>query len=184
METVTGDNLTVSSDTLAKETGIKQTETKGASTPHTSRTTSIAGSIDLPATHKCAIVVDQEMPIGFIANTASVLSLSIGKQHPEIIGQDIVDNNGDPHQGITILPVPILKGTAALLHKLREQMRPYEQELTVVDLITATRTTQTYAQYSENMLTTPVEQLSYCGIALYGTKKLVNKFTGNLGLLR
>ncbi|KLN59614.1 hypothetical protein WH96_17155 [Kiloniella spongiae] len=124
------------------------------------------------------------MPIGFIANTASVLSLSIGKQHPEIIGQDMVDSNGSPHQGITVLPIPILKGTAPLLHEIREKLRPHEPELTVVDLITATRTTQTYAQYSNKMLTTPVDQLNYCGIALYGTKKLINKFTGNLGLLR
>ena len=141
-------------------------------------------SSDLPTTHKCVIIVDHTMAIGFIANTASVLSLSIGKQHPEIIGKDINDSDGHSHHGITILPVPVLKGTAPLLHHLREQVRPYEHQVTIVDLIDATRTTQTYMEYSKQMLSTPTEQLIFCGMALYGPKKLVNKFTGNLGLLR
>ena len=139
---------------------------------------------ELTSTHKCVIVIDQEMPLGYIANTAAVLSLSIGKQHPEIIGQDIRDHVGDRHQGITILPVPILKGTADSLQILREKLKGYEDQMTVVDLITATRSTQNYAEYATEMLSTPVDQLGYSGIALYGPKKLVNKFTGNLGLLR
>jgi hypothetical protein len=174
MDSITDNIVTDADGILTKESGELQT----------SKPSTFNRPIDLPATHKCVVIVDQEMPVGFITNTAAVLSLSIGKQHPEIIGQDMVDYNGNPHQGITVLPVPILKGTAPLLHEIREKLRPYEHELTVVDLITATRTTQNYAQYSEKMLATPIEQLSYCGIALYGTKKLVNKFTGNLGLLR
>ena len=174
---------------MDNRTGIDAMSNHGLSTNKTDEiNTAIIHASDtspnLPATHKCVIVVDQAMPIGFIANTASVLSLSIGKQHPELIGQNIKDNDGNLRQGITTLPVPVLKGTAPLLHELREKVRPYEPDLTVIDLITATRTTRTYAQYSEQMLTTPVEHLHYCGIALYGTQKLVNKFTGNLGLLK
>ncbi len=139
---------------------------------------------EITDTDKCVIVIDQDMPLGFIANTAAVLSLSIGKRHPEMIGQDIPDHAGDFHQGITILPVPILKGTADSLAKLREVLKPHEPELTVIDLISATRTTQNYSEYATEMKETPLDLQIYSGIALYGRKKLVNKFTGNLGLLR
>lgn len=139
---------------------------------------------EITSTDKCVIVIDKELPLGFIANTAAVLSLSIGKRHPEMIGNDIPDHAGDLHQGITVLPVPILKGTVASLQTLREALKPHEPELTVIDLISATRTTQNYTEYSHEMKTTSLDKLVYVGIALYGSKKLVNKFTGNLGLLR
>ena len=139
---------------------------------------------EITSTDKCVIVIDQALPLGLIANTAAVLSLSIGTHHPEMIGADIHDHTGDIHKGITVLPVPILKGTVGSLQTLREAVKPYEPELTVVDLISATQTTQNYAEYSREMKSIPQDQLIYSGIALYGKKKLVNKFTGNLGLLR
>ncbi|MEH6631003.1 MAG: DUF2000 domain-containing protein [Halopseudomonas aestusnigri] len=139
---------------------------------------------EITPTDKCVIIIDQELPLGFIANTAAILSLSIGKRHPEMIGNDIPDHAGDIHQGITVLPIPILKGTAASLQILREALKPHEPELTVIDLISATRTTQNYTEYSHEMQSTSLDELVYAGIALYGSKKLVNKFTGNLGLLR
>ncbi|MFD2206155.1 DUF2000 domain-containing protein [Kiloniella antarctica] len=143
-----------------------------------------ASTSKITTTHKCVIVIDQDLPLGIIANTAAVLSLSIGHHHPEMIGIDISDNAGDLHHGITILPVPILKGTAASLLALRETLKAYEPSLTVIDLISATRTTQDYKEYSHVMASTSQDQLIYSGIALFGAKKLVNKFTGNLGLLR
>ncbi|WP_419905480.1 DUF2000 domain-containing protein [Kiloniella sp.] len=152
--------------------------------PQPQDTNEITPSQEITTTHKCVIVIDQELPLGFIANSAAVLSLSIGKRHPEMIGSDIPDHVGDLHGGITILPVPILKGTASSLQTLREALKPHEPGLTVIDLISATRTTQNYAEYSEEMKSTSPDQLIYSGIALYGSKKLVNKFTGNLGLLR
>ncbi|MEJ2419021.1 MAG: DUF2000 domain-containing protein [Exilibacterium sp.] len=101
------------------------------------------------SSNKCVIVIDQNLPVGIIANTAAVLSLSLGRLNPEMIGYE-----------------------------------EYEPELTVIDLISATQTTKSYDEYSQQFASTPVEELEYLGIALYGSKKLVNKFTGNLGLLR
>ena len=133
---------------------------------------------------KWAIVIDASLPLGIIANTAAVLSLSLGKAIPELIGHDLVDADDLPHLGITRLAMPILKGDGHLLNELRQAARCYADELTVVDLTSATLNTKSYEDYAAALSKTPAERVEYLGLALYGRKKLVNKFTGNLGLLR
>lgn len=133
---------------------------------------------------KYVIVIDQALPAGIIANTAAVLSLSVGKLSPEIVGGDFHDGEGRAHRGITTLPVPVLKGSGESVKQMRETARQYEPELTVIDLSSATRTSRSYQEYQAQIQATPVDQLEYLGIALYGPKKLVNRLTGNLGLLR
>ena len=133
---------------------------------------------------KCAIVIDEALPLGVIANTAAVLSLSLGKQIPGLVGNDLKDSKGDIHQGITTIPIPVLKGSIGLLKEMREALKPHEAELTVIDLISATRTTRSYEEYAKQLQDTPAQQLEYLGVALYGPQKIVNSFTGSLGLLR
>lgn len=136
------------------------------------------------AAKKCVIVIDHDLPVGVIANTAAVLSINLGKMIPEIVGHDHKDNAGDYHHGITTMAIPILKSSCLLLKEMRQSVKAYEPDLMVIDLITATQTTKNYADYVHQYENTPVEQLEYLGLALYGEIKVVNKFTGSLGLLR
>ena len=59
---------------------------------------------------KCVMVIDEELPLGLIANTAAVLAMSIGDKIKGIIGDDVRDGDGQLHRGITNLPIPLLKG--------------------------------------------------------------------------
>lgn len=136
------------------------------------------------STNKCVIVIDQYLPVGVIANTAAVLSINLGKMFPEFVGHDLKDNAGDSHHGITTIAIPILKSSGSTLKDMRQAVKVYEPDLTVIDLITATQTTKSYADYVHQFENTPIEQLEYLGLALYGEKKIVNKFTGSLGLLK
>lgn len=133
---------------------------------------------------KCVLVIDENMPLGVIANTAAVLGVSIGKLNPNIVGSDLMDHDGRVRNGITTVAIPILKGNGLLLKEMREKLKEYESELQVVELIGATKTTKSYEEYAAAMQQTPESQLEYLGLALSGSKKLINKFTGNLGLLR
>jgi len=133
---------------------------------------------------KCVILIDQHLPLGVIANTAAVLSINLGKMIPEMVGHDHKDNAGDNHHGITTMAIPILKSSAQLLKEMRQAVKAYEPDLTVVDLITATQTTKSYADYVHQYESTPIERLEYLGLALYGELKVVNKLTGSLGLLK
>ncbi len=136
------------------------------------------------STKKCVIVIDHFLPVGVIANTAAILSINLGKMIPEILGQDHKDNAGDNHHGITTMAIPILKGSKLLLKEMRQAVKAYEPDLTVIDLINATLTTKNYADYVHQYENTPIEHLKYLGLALYGEMKVVNKFTGSMGLLK
>lgn len=134
---------------------------------------------------KCVFVIDSELPIGLISNTAAVLSLTIGKKVEGIIGPDVVDGSGQIHTGITKIPLPILKSTKEELLSLKEKLTSEEfQDLLVVDFSNAAQTTKNYEEYTEKIATYTKENLEYLGIALYGDKKKVNKLTGSLPLLR
>ena len=133
--------------------------------------------------HKCVIVLNENLPLGQLVNSAAVLMMSIGKLHPDLVGSNLEDGSGHAHQGITTVPLPVLKG-AGKLKEIRERLKLHEVELTVVDLIDATSTTASYEEYAMQLKKSAKEVLNYHGIAIYGNRKLVNKYTGSLGLLR
>ncbi|MFR0687904.1 DUF2000 domain-containing protein [Enterobacterales bacterium AE_CKDN230030158-1A_HGKHYDSX7] len=134
--------------------------------------------------NKYVIIIDDSLPLGVIANTAAVISASFGRLYPEMIGHDLQDHEGKTHEGITQVALPILKSSAESLKKMREQLREFESELMVVDLISATRTTRSYEEYAAVLLQGPADAIEYQGLGIIGEKKLVTKLTGNLGLLR
>ena len=134
----------------------------------------------LEENHKLVIVIDENLPLGLIANTASVLSLSIGKNIEGIIGHDLQDAAGKTHLGITTIPIPILKSTKDKIKEIREAL--FDSDVMVVDFCDAAQTTKNYDDYSKKLLST--NELSYLGIALIGDQKIINKHTGNMPLLR
>ena len=55
---------------------------------------------------KCVMVIDEELPLGLIANTAGIMGFTLGKHRPEAVGPDVADGSGKPHLGIIEFPVP------------------------------------------------------------------------------
>lgn len=130
---------------------------------------------------KCVLVIDKTLPQGLIANTAAVLTLSLGKLHPELIGADNINNDGEVHTGITSIPIPILASSPESIKAIRSSLK---DEATLVDFSNVAQSTKNYQDYSKKLASTKAEDIEYLGIAVYGTKKVVNKYTGNLGLIR
>lgn len=64
---------------------------------------------------KCVIVVDENLPLGIIANTAAILGITMRMKMPDVVGNDVLDLEGNPHMGIIQFPVPILKGNTEIL---------------------------------------------------------------------
>lgn len=134
---------------------------------------------------KCVMVIDENLPLGIIANTAAVLGITLGKQHEEILGPDVLDGTKNNHLGITAIPVPILKGSVQIIKELRSRLYMEEfQQLTVVDFSDVAQSCNDYEDFTEKIGRTNEENLQYFGIAMYGNKKQVNKLTGSMGLLR
>ncbi|MEA5092699.1 hypothetical protein SDC9_34923 [bioreactor metagenome] len=134
---------------------------------------------------KCVMVIDEELPVGIIANTAAILGVTMGKQMPETVGANVIDKTGNVHLGIVNLPIPILKGQATLLKELRKKL--YEPEfagMTVVDFSDVAQGCKAYGEFIDKIAEVQVNELQYFGLAICGNKKKVNKLTGNMPLLR
>lgn len=134
---------------------------------------------------KCVMVVDDALPLGIIANTAAILGNTLGSHYPSVVGKDVLDKNGNSHLGIIQTPIPILRGNKELLNELRNTLYQEKyKDIVVADFSNIAQASKTYLEYTEKMNNTDLKDIVYLGIAMYGDKKLVNKLTGNLGLLR
>ena len=134
---------------------------------------------------KCVIVVDENLPLGIIANTAAILGITMGMKMPDVVGNDVLDSEGNAHMGIIQFPVPILKGNTEILKKLRTRLcEPQFSELTVVDFSDLAQGCKTYNEFIGKMANTSESRLNYIGIAVCGNKKQINKLTGSMPLLR
>jgi len=134
---------------------------------------------------KCVMILDESLPLGLIANTAAIMGVTLGRQHPEVVGEDVLDRSGNPHLGIIEFPVPILKGTPETIKAVREKLfQPEFRELTVVDFSDLAQGCRTYDEFIGKMGQAPEDTLQYLGVAICGAKKKVNQLTGSMPLLR
>ena len=67
---------------------------------------------------KCVLVIDEDLPLGIIANTATIMGITLGKKMPEVVGANVTDKTGKEHLGIIEFPVPILKGKMQYLGQI------------------------------------------------------------------
>lgn len=134
---------------------------------------------------KCVMVIDENLPLGIIANTAAIMGITLGKQMPEVVGANVTDQSGNQHLGIIEFPVPILKGTPELIKEIREKLyQPEFHDLAVVDFSDLAQSCKTYDEFIEKMAGVPESTLQYFGLAICGAKKKINKLTGSMPLLR
>lgn len=131
---------------------------------------------------KCVILLSPALPIGMAANTAAVLSVTLGRLRPDTVGTDVCDQEGGVHRGIITFPIPILAADEEQLRTLRRQAET--AGLTAVDFTDLSQECRTYEEYIERMGHTPETALRYIGLALCGERKQVDHLTGSLPLLR
>ena len=135
---------------------------------------------------KIVMVINQEIPLGLVANTAAVLGISLSKMFPqEIVGCDIQDASGNMHRGITAQTIPVLGANREQIKEIRDKMfdEAYS-DITVIDFSEVAQRCLEYDNYIKMLSCLPSSDIYYLGICLYGPKKQVNKLTGNIGLLR
>ncbi|WP_246615528.1 DUF2000 domain-containing protein [Clostridium thailandense] len=134
---------------------------------------------------KCVMIIDENLPLGIITNTAAILGVTLGKQAPELVGQDADDASGQSHLGIITIPVPILKGNKEVIRELREKLYTSDYEdVIVADFSDVAQSCNVYSEYLNKTSNTLEEEHTYFGIAICGNKKKVNKLTGSMPLLR
>lgn len=136
-------------------------------------------------TKKCVLVIDNEQPTGIIANTASVLSITLGNQIDGIVSYDVYDKQGEKHLGITQMPIPVLGASRDKIKEIRRHLLTLGvEDMVLVDFSNIARQSRNYDHYETTMLTTGEDEIHYIGIGICADKKVVNKATGNLSLIR
>ena len=134
---------------------------------------------------KCVMIIDEQLPLGIIANTAAVMGITLGKSIPEVVGNDVYDKAGNKHLGIITFPIPILKGDIQTIKAIRQKLYQSEfSDLIVVDFSDIAQACKNYIEFISKMQSVTEAELNYIGIAICGTKKKINKLTGNMALLK
>ena len=132
---------------------------------------------------KIVLVVDPELPLGLIANTAAYLSFSLGQSLENMLAQDAIDSLGRVHMGTSPITMPILKADKELLKSIFEKASQ-NSDITIMDFTNIAQKHRVYSEYIEEIKDTPIVDLEYLGLVLFGAKKAVNSLTGSLPLLR
>lgn len=132
---------------------------------------------------KVAMIIDENLPLGLMANTAAVLGVSLGHSQDSVVGWEVVDADGSAHAAITNTPIPLLAASADALKEIRTSALKQPQ-LQVIDFCETAQTARHYEQYAARLAQQGAAELCYRGICLCGPTKQVNQLTGSLRLLR
>ncbi len=102
-----------------------------------------------------------------------------------LTGQDIKDESGRNHLGITNIPIPILAmepEKTKIFHD--ELLESGEMDLIVFGFNQVTQETMNYDEYDIKLKKIKEEDIRILGVCIYGKRKRINKLTGNLSMLR
>jgi len=134
---------------------------------------------------RCAFIIDQALPQGLIANTAAILAMTLGKERPDLVGHDVRDADGNRHQGITSIVMPILASDADGIKALRGRAEINESAgLGLIDVTDTAQEAKNYGAYETRIGETRHDDLRYLGLCIYGPAALVRSLTGNLPLMK
>jgi len=134
---------------------------------------------------KCVIVVDNTVGIGLLSNAVAVLSMTLGKLHPDLVGEDLPDASGRLHSGLIRITLPVLAATPnQLVDIARQAGRAPSDRLSVVGFSEIARRERTYDAYAAALAATEPDDLRYLGLGLYGDRALVSSMSGSLRLVR
>ncbi len=134
---------------------------------------------------KCVMIIDKDLPIGLIANTAAVLGISLASEIKGLTGKKLKDMNGRVHEGITNIPIPILAlSKEELKDKYDEILEKDDQDFKTIGFNDVAQKSLSYDDYEIKLASSGKTQINYLGICIFGSKKKINKLTGNLKMLR
>lgn len=130
---------------------------------------------------KSAVIIDETLPIGLLANTAACIATGLFHQQPDAYGPAIT---GADHTFIPITKIPIL-----ILKKGKRDFNEILRRISGTDLrcMIFTKEAQSTADYNEYIQRVSGKNLSdlqIVGIGMIGEDAQVTKVAGDLPLLR
>lgn len=137
---------------------------------------------------RLAIIVNPELPVGLIANTAGAIAIGLGATVPALAARRLTDRGDRSVDIISSQPVPILQADAAairaLLLKALAGRDEGAGEHAVVPFPAFARSQHVYAEYEAGFPGRDLAEEAIDGLGLAGPAKWVRSLTGALKLLR
>lgn len=130
---------------------------------------------------KSAIIINPDLPIGYLANAVACITSGIFLNGTDLVGPEIKgkDVNYIP---ITKIPILLLKpGTKSLIELCKQaQTMP----LKYMAFTKEAQSTTNYDDYINAVAGIPLESVTLLGLGVVGEDAVVNSLIGNLPMLR
>lgn len=131
------------------------------------------------------MVIDKELPLGLIANTAAILGCSLDHYVNSIVGNETYDKDNVMHKGLIQIPLPVLSSSRDEIKKLYDDLsKNHSDQVIVIDFNDVAQKCKDYEDYIKKLSCVYSSELNYLGICIYGSKKVINKATGSLPTLK
>ncbi len=130
---------------------------------------------------KSAIIIDDLLPIGLLANTAACITTGLFRNLPQAYGPEI---HGTDHTFIPITQIPILilkKGKRDFSEIIR---RMSDADLRCMIFTKEGQSTADYSEYIKRIAGKSLSALHIVGIGIIGDDTQVTKVVGDLPLLK
>ena len=138
---------------------------------------------------RLAIVVNPDLPLGLIANTAGAIAIGLGARLPALAARQLTDRHDRTIDISSNQPVPVLQADADAIRALllKALARPPDEgagERAVVPFPAFARSLHAYAEYEAAFPGRDLGEEAIDGLGLAGPAKWVKSLTGSLKLLR
>lgn len=133
---------------------------------------------------RLAIVVNPDLPLGLIANTAGAIAIGLGARFPGLGARQLADRDSRAIDISSNLPVPILQADADTIRALMLKALPQDGERAVVPFPAFARSLHDYADYEATFPSRDLSAEAIDGLGFAGPSKWVRSLTGSLKLLR
>lgn len=134
-------------------------------------------------THRCSIIIDQDLPSGLAINAASVIGVGMGCNVTNLVGKDLESLNGVSYPGVIYTPLPILTSSQKYLHQVFEAVKD-EEDIYVMPFSSLAQSCKTYDEYEDKMSSANNKEIQLVAVGLIGSKKKVTKIIGSLPLYK
>jgi hypothetical protein len=137
---------------------------------------------------RLAIIVNPELPLGLIANTAGAIAIGLGATVPALAARRLTDRGDRAVDIISSQPVPILQADGAAIRALMLKALAWPDmgagERAVVPFPAFARSQHVYAEYAAAFSDRDLSEETIDGLGLAGPAKWIRSLTGALKLLR
>lgn len=133
---------------------------------------------------RLAIVVNPDLPLGLIANTAGAIAIGLGARLPALAARQLTDRAARTVDISSSQPIPILQADGEAIRALMLKALAQPGERAVVPFPAFARSLHHYAEYEAAFPGRDLGEEAIDGLGLAGPAKWVRSLTGSLKLLR